>query len=78
MPNTVGVTNVASTEFAFGSTWNPGSNLFLRWIDDNAVDPSPDEIIGIDNVHVAGVPEPSTLLLAGLAALGATGLTCRR
>lgn len=60
VPNTVGLTSVSNATFALSGTWNAGSNLLLRWVDDNAIDPSPDEIIGIDNVRVA-VPEPSSL-----------------
>jgi hypothetical protein len=60
VPNTVGLTNVSNASFPLSGNWNVGSNLLLRWVDDNAIDPSPDEIIGIDNVSVA-VPEPSSL-----------------
>jgi hypothetical protein len=69
VPNTVGVTNVPATSFALSGPWNPGSNLLLRWVDDNAIDPSPDEIIGIDNVNV--IPEPTTVLLTAIAFLAA-------
>jgi phage-related tail fiber protein len=70
VPNTVGVTSVSATGVSLlGGTWNAGSTLVLRWIDDNAIDPSPDEIIGLDNVRIA-VPEPAglTLVAAALAA----------
>jgi hypothetical protein len=60
VPNTVGLTSVSNASFSLSGNWNAGSNLLLRWVDDNAIDPSPDEIIGIDNVRVA-VPEPSSL-----------------
>jgi hypothetical protein len=60
VPNTVGLTSVSNTSFALSGAWNAASNLLLRWVDDNAIDPSPDEIIGIDNVSVA-IPEPSSL-----------------
>jgi hypothetical protein len=63
VPNTVGVTNVSNASFSLSGNWNVGSNLMLRWVDDNAIDPSPDEIVGLDNVTI-GVPEPS-----GLAAI---------
>lgn len=76
VPNTVGVTNVSNAAFGLSSSWNVGSNLLLRWVDDNAIDPSPDEIIGIDNVRV--VPEPSSALLAIIASLAAGGIIRRR
>jgi hypothetical protein len=80
VPNTVGITSIANTSFALSAPWNAGSNLILRWIDDNAIDPSPDEIIGIDNVRLA-VPEPSNLLLSVVALLASGGFVwgrCRR
>ncbi len=68
VPNTLGVTSVSNALVTLGGTWNDGANLLLRWVDDNAIDPSPDEIIGLDNVVV--LPEPSSLLLlAGLCLL---------
>jgi hypothetical protein len=69
VPNTVGVTTVPATSFNFvGGTWAPGSSLFLRWVDDNAIDPSPDQFIGLDGVGISPVPEPGSLALCGLAA----------
>jgi hypothetical protein len=76
VPNTVGVTSVVSAPISLGGPLNPGSNLFLRWIDDNAIDPSPDEIIGIDNVSLA-IPEPSNLVLSTVL-LACSGLVRRR
>ena len=35
LPNTVGVTNVPSTTVTLASPWAAGSDLLLRWIDDN-------------------------------------------
>jgi hypothetical protein len=62
VPNTVGLTSVSNASFSLSGNWNAGSNLLLRWVDDNAIDPSPDEIFGLDNVRVA-VPEPSSMAL---------------
>lgn len=70
VPNAVGITSVSNASFGLSGPWNPGSNLVLRWFDDNAIDPSPDEIIGIDNVRLS-VPEPS---IAALAFAGAVFL----
>jgi|GEM_PF-547730 len=50
VPNTVGVTTVPATDLALNSGWAPGAQLLLRWVDDNAVATSPDQIIGLDNV----------------------------
>jgi len=71
IPNAVGVYPVPSTSIAFGSgvAWQPGQNLLLRWVDDNAFDPSPDPIIGLDNFTVSPVPEPSSLLCVSAVGL---------
>jgi hypothetical protein len=67
VPNSVGVTNVPSTSFTLGSAWANGSTLLLRWFDDNAQSPSPDQLVGLDNVAIS-VPEPMAgLLMAGIA-----------
>ncbi|OYW76022.1 MAG: hypothetical protein B7Z37_10790 [Verrucomicrobia bacterium 12-59-8] len=50
VPNTTGVTTVAPTDFTLSSGWSVGSTLLLRWVDDNAVATSPDQIVGLDNV----------------------------
>ncbi len=52
VPNTVGVTTVPATEIVLGSPWAVGSTLRFRWVDDNAVATSPDQIVGLDNVAV--------------------------
>jgi hypothetical protein len=53
VPNSVGVTNVPATSISLSAPWNPNTNLLLRWVDDNAVATSPDQIHGLDNVTVA-------------------------
>ncbi len=50
VPNSAGVTTVAPTDFTLSSGWAPATTLLLRWVDDNAVATSPDQIIGLDNV----------------------------
>lgn len=67
VPNSVGVTTVAPTLVSLNSSWNIGANLMLRWFDDNAQSPSPDQIIGLDNVRI--VPEPATLAILGAGLL---------
>ena len=75
VPNTLGITSVSSASFGLSGTWNPASNLFLRWVDDNAIDPSPDQIIGIDNVTV--VPEPTTFAAIATLSFLITGYCVR-
>lgn len=52
VPNSTGVTNTPAMNVALASAWTPGTTLLLRWVDDNAVATSPDQIIGLDNVSV--------------------------
>lgn len=73
VPNTIGVTSVPSTLVSLSSAWTNGSNLLLRWFDDNAQSPSPDQYIGLDNVNIT--PEPASL---GLMLAGAVPLLRRR
>jgi hypothetical protein len=74
VPNTVGVTNVPSTAIALASAWSAGSTLDIRWFDDNAESPSPDQNIALDNVVVTtAVPEPASLALLGLGAAALVG-----
>lgn len=53
VPNSVGVTTVPSTTVSLSGSWASGGTLLLRWFDDNAESPSPDQIIGLDNVTFA-------------------------
>lgn len=66
VPNTVGVTSSSFT-FSLAGAWTSGSTLYFRWVDDNAQQTSPDQIIGLDNVSI--VPGPGSLALLGAAAL---------
>ncbi|HVT89678.1 MAG TPA: hypothetical protein VHD56_12550 [Tepidisphaeraceae bacterium] len=76
VPNSIGVTSVPLTTIDLSGTWNVGANLLLRWFDDNAQSPSPDQYLGLDNVSV--VPEPATASLALLVVtLGAIRRGCR-
>jgi len=73
VPNTVGVTN-SSLSFNLASEWQAGATMYFRWVDDNAQQTSPDQIIGLDNVNI--VPAPGALALVGLA--GFVGFRRRR
>jgi hypothetical protein len=69
--NSVGVTNVVDPTLSLGSAWAAGSTLTLAWIDDNAQGPSPDQLLGLDNVSLSSIPEPSvTASVFGAAAMG--------
>ena len=64
VPNTVGVTTMGPTTITLPSAWTSGATLLLRWIDDNAVATSPDQIYGLDNVSLTlpiGQPPVATL-----------------
>lgn len=68
VPNSVGVTTIPPTTVTLASPWAAGATLLLRWFDDNAESPSPDQILGLDNVSFAagsavGVP-PTVALTA--------------
>lgn len=52
VPNTTGVTSLPLTQIALASPWLVGTQLRLRWVDDNAVETSPDQIYGLDNVTI--------------------------
>lgn len=77
VPNTVGVTGTVGS-FSLGASVASGANVWMRWVDDNAQETSPDQIIGLNNLSVTAVPEPAvwSLLLAGLAAC--TRMSVRR
>jgi hypothetical protein len=80
VPNTVGVTNVSDPLLTLGGTWAAGGNLQLAWLDDNAQSPSPDQLLGLNNVSIAtaAVPEPSSIACGLVAALLFAGLVARR
>ncbi len=52
VPNTTGTSVTPSTLVELNSNWNPGSQLLIRWVDDNASQTSPDQIVGLNNVTI--------------------------
>lgn len=73
LPNSVGVSAISQASVSLGASVATGQQLYLRWVDDNARQTSPDQILGLNNVSVSAVPEPSSyaLMALGLLALGA-------
>ena len=67
VPNTVGITSIVATNIVLSAPWASGGTLLLRWVDDNGI-PSPDQIIGLDNVHLttaagSATPTPPTVAI---------------
>ncbi|MCV2351205.1 hypothetical protein [Paucibacter sp. Y2R2-4] len=58
VPNTVGVTPIKQARIDLGGRWAPNAVLLLRWVDDNAEQSSPDQIIGLNNVEVQALSKP--------------------
>jgi phosphodiesterase/alkaline phosphatase D-like protein len=65
VPNTAGVTTVPLTTVLLSTPWAAGASIRFRWVDDNASETSPDQIIGLDNVTITteGVNLPPTVSL---------------
>ncbi|MBY0311849.1 MAG: metallophosphoesterase [Phycisphaerales bacterium] len=54
VPNTVGITT-STLSHTLAASWNTGTSIYLRWVDDNAVATSPDQIVGLNNVVISAV-----------------------
>lgn len=64
VPNTTGVTTVPAATFGLASPWSAGATLLFRWVDDNATQTSPDQIVGLDNLSITvpiGMPPVAAL-----------------
>lgn len=72
VPNSVGVSNVSGS-LTLSSAVANGGQLYLRWVDDDASQSSPDQMIGLNNVSITPVPLPSAawLLISGIGGVGA-------
>lgn len=66
------VTSIGSTTLTLASPLAANQTIKFRWVDDNAINISGDQAIGLNNVNITAVPEPGTsaLLLAGGAIVG--------
>jgi hypothetical protein len=81
VPDSVGVTSIPTTEVDLNGVWAAGGNLELAWLDDNAQSPSPDQLLGLDNVSISAVtaaPEPSTVALGFFGMCLIAGVMFRR
>ncbi|HEX2749307.1 MAG TPA: Ig-like domain-containing protein [Verrucomicrobiales bacterium] len=67
VPNSTGVTTVPLTTVNFSTAWASGANLRLRWVDDNAVATSPDQIYGLDDVTILPAQPPPVVTLTAPA-----------
>lgn len=70
LTNTTGVTTLTDGNLVLSSALAAGANIEFAWVDDNAQSPSPDQLIGLNNLSIAAVPEPGAGVL-GLVAVGA-------
>jgi predicted RNA binding protein YcfA (HicA-like mRNA interferase family) len=73
--NALGTVHESVANYTLSGTWSIGSTLNLRWFDDNAQGPSPDQRLGLDNIVINSVPEPATITLLSL---GLSSLVLRR
>ena len=47
---------MAAPDVTLTGSWNANAVLLLRWVDDNAQSPSPDQKLGLDNLTVRTLP----------------------
>jgi hypothetical protein len=63
VPNTVGI-STRTVDFSLPAAWAANANAYIRFVDDNARQTSPDQIVGLDNVSL--VPAPGAVALVGM------------
>ncbi len=68
VPNSVGVTSVPATTITLTSAWAAGAVLHLRWVDDNALETSPDQVFGLDNVSISATNRVNALPTVAITA----------
>lgn len=66
VPNTIGDTTVPLTAITLGSALPNNSPVLFRWVDDNAAQSSPDQIIGLDNLTISSTAVPNQFPMAAL------------
>lgn len=66
VPNTLGIAT-RTLNFNLPGVWNVGATAYVRFVDDNADQTSPDQIVGLDNVSL--IPAPGSVALMGLGVL---------
>ena len=66
------VTNVSGT-ITLATAVAAGQTLNFMWVDDNAVNISPDQVIGLDDVNITPTPIPAAAWLLGSGLMGLAG-----
>ena len=72
------VTSISNAYVSLTTALLNGQSLTLRWVDDNAINISNDQVIGLDNVSVNAVPVPGAAWLLGSGLLGLAGIRRRQ
>lgn len=68
------VTSITNAPISLTTAWGNGQTLTLQWVDDNAVNLSPDQVIGLNNVNITPTPIPAGIWLLGSSIFGLFGL----
>jgi hypothetical protein len=68
------VTSISNAYVPLTTALQNGQSLTLRWVDDNAVNISNDQVIALDNVNVTPTPIPAAAWLLGSGLLGLMGI----
>jgi hypothetical protein len=76
VPNSIGITSITPTSITLSGNWAAGATIDFAWLDDDAESPSPDQLLGLNNVSILAAPEPGSGVL-GLIAAGAVFVLLR-